>query len=414
MNAAATALAGLIERVAARQSAGLIGVAVSGGGDSIALLQLLADYGRHEGREIIAATIDHGLRAASADESGQVAQKCAVLGVRHSTLRWHGWDGAGNLQDAARAARYRLLGDWARANQCHQVWLGHTADDQSETFLLRLARGSGVDGLSAMPQSTTRDGIAWVRPLLTISRQHLREYLTGSGVSWSDDPSNADPRFERIRFRNAAGALADLGLTRERLNATAAAMARARVALERATDSLVAASLEISAAGEVFVNAETLAGADDEIRLRLMARALNWVSGAVYRPRLAALEHLADAVAHGTGSTLHGCVVRLEHKRIVVRRELARVAVNVPAGDRIWDGRWVIAGPVEGLTLGAVGSSGLEQIKDWRAANLAREALMTTPALWRGNALVAAPVAGLIAGFSATFCREFAGRVLSR
>lgn len=399
-----------IAAVAARHPSPLIGVAVSGGGDSTALLHLLAQSGRRTGTAIIAATIDHGLRAASAEEAEAVARACGALAVQHTILGWSGWDGSGNLQDAARSARYRLLGDWARANACAQVWLGHTADDQAETFLLRLARGSGVDGLSAMPEATKRDGIDWIRPLLAVSRERLRRFLTGERIHWIDDPSNADPRFDRIRFRNAADSLADLGLTRERLNATAANMARARAALERMTDGLQAAASVANAAGEVLLDPAAFAQADAEIRLRLLARVLNWVSGAIYRPRLEALEQLDrslsdDALAGGV--TLHGCVLRSERGKFVVRREIARVSGPVPAGRRIWDGRWKVDGPVEGLMLGALGESGLEQAKDWRLSKVSREALLTTPALWRGDELVAAPLAGMEAGVSAGFVRAF-------
>ena len=387
-----------------------IAVAVSGGGDSAALLQVLAQYARTSGTSIIAATIDHCLRAASAAEAAQVADVCAGLGIAHTTLKWVGWDGSGNLQDAARSARYRLLADWARANGCGQVWLGHTADDQAETFLMRLARGSGVDGLSAMPEAVTRDGIEWVRPFLTVSRERLRQFLGANGLRWIDDPSNADPRFERIKFRNAAESLAELGLTRERLNATAAAMTRARAALERMTEAFLHNAATTSVAGEVTIEGDALAKVEAEIRLRGLARVLMWVSGAVYRPRLEALEHLDQTISNGElagGMTLHGCTLRRERDFIVVRRELARMAGKIAANAGVWDGRWRISGPLEGHLLGGLGASGLEQVTDWRQTKLSREALMTTPGIWRGDVLIAAPVAGMEMGFAATFCQEF-------
>ncbi len=386
-----------------------IGIAVSGGGDSTALLHVLAAHGRATGTPIIAATIDHCLRAASADEAVKVSEICTGLGVPHAILRWTGWDGTGNLQDAARSARYHLLGDWARANGCGQVWLGHTADDQAETFLMRLARGSGVDGLSAMPEVLLRDGVAWVRPFLAVSRERLREFLRANSLHWIDDPSNADPRFERIKFRNSADILGELGLTRERLNATAAAMARARVALERMTETLLAAA-QVSAAGEVSLALDGFAKADAEIRLRGLARALMWVSGAVYRPRLEALEHLDRAICSdglAGGMTLQGCTIRKQRGFIVVRRELARMQGKVDAGLGTWDGRWRVSGPLEGLLLRGLGEFGLDQVADWRLSGMNREALMSTPGVWRGDTLVAAPIAGMAAGFSVEFSRSW-------
>ncbi len=408
-------LLSLVALRSAREPSPIIGIAVSGGGDSTALLHVLAAHCRSQGSRIIAATIDHCLRAASADEAAHVAEVCAGLSVPHTTLRWTGWDGSGNLQDAARSARYRLLGEWARATGCGQVWLGHTADDQAETFLMRLARGSGVDGLSAMPETVTRDGIEWVRPFLAVSRERLRQFLEANRLHWIDDPSNADPRFERIKFRNAGESLAELGLTRERLIATAGAMTRARAALERMTETLLSNSAKTSVAGEVRIGCDAFAKADTEIRLRALARALMWVSGAVYRPRLESLEHLDQAISSGAlagGMTLHGCTVRKERDFVVVRRELARMAGKTAASTGVWDGRWRVSGPLEGLMLGGLGEFGLEQVTDWRQTKLSREALMTTPGFWRDGVLVAAPVAGMETGFSATFCQEFRNSAL--
>lgn len=404
-------LSALMAVTAARLDAKSIGVAVSGGSDSTALLLLLAGLARQVGLRVVAATVDHGLRAASADEAGQVADLCARLGVEHAILTWTGWDQQGNLQDAARKARYDLLGQWARARGCDQVWLGHTADDQAETFLMRLARGSGVDGLAAMPEHSERDGLQWVRPLLGVSRAVLREYLHAQGQGWIDDPSNADPRFERIRFRNAAGTLAELGLGQARLNATAANMERARQALERMTDRLAEAAARVSRAGEVVLDRAIWSAADDEIRLRLLARSLNWVSGAVYRPRLEALVHLEAQLRAGdaAGMSLHGCLARAGDGTITIRREPARVEPMVDAAARVWDGRWRVEGEAAGLMLGALGEAGLAQAEGWRETGENREALLTTPALWRGENLVAAPLAGLEAGFTASFSRAFAG-----
>ena len=143
---------------------GPLGVAVSGGGDSVALLLMLATVAR--GRPLAAVTVDHGLRPESGDEAAAVEALCAARGIPHATLRWNGWDGAGNLQDRARQARRTLIGAWARANGIGAVALGHTLDDQAETFLMRLARGSGVDGLSGMAPATRAEGVLWLRPLL--------------------------------------------------------------------------------------------------------------------------------------------------------------------------------------------------------------------------------------------------------
>ena len=382
---------------------GPVAVAVSGGGDSVALLLLLQETGA---RPLAAVTVDHGLRPESAAEAAAVAALCSARGIPHTLLHWEEPAGAGNLQARAREARRRLIGDWARGRGIGAVALGHTLDDQAETFLLRLARGSGVDGLSGMAPVARADDLVWLRPLLAVRRAALRDWLAARGVAWAEDASNADPRFERVRARTALPLVAPLGLGPERLAATAAAMARAREALERATAELAARAVEAGPAGDLALDPGALAGAPAEIRLRLIAAALCWVGGARYRPRLTRLEAALAAIEAGRvghGLTLHGCVLRSRGGRVAIRREPAAAAPPAPIARGVWDGRWRLEGvPPAGddLVIAAVGAAGLAALGDWRATGLAREALLTTPAVWRGGSLVAAPVVRPAAGFA--------------
>lgn len=370
---------------------GPVGVAVSGGSDSLALLLAL----HATGRPVAAVTVDHGLRPASAAEAAAVAALCATRSIPHDTLRWTDHPATGNLQDNARTARRRLIAGWAAARALPAVALGHTLDDQAETFLLRLARGSGVDGLAAMAPATTAEGLPWLRPFLTLRRATLRDWLTSLGVPWADDPSNADPRFDRVRARAALPHLAGLGLGPDRLAATATRMARARAALEAGTATLAAACLAPGGAGDLLLDPIPFAAAPEELRLRLLAGALGWTSGARYPPRLASLETaLARLPALGQGLTLHGCVLRPYRDRVAIRREPARAAPAVPAETRRWDGRWLLETPPPGpgLHIAALGPRGFATLRD-RPAPAPRETLLTSPALWDGDRLVAAPLA---------------------
>ncbi|HET9067119.1 MAG TPA: tRNA lysidine(34) synthetase TilS [Amaricoccus sp.] len=381
---------------AARAAAGdgEIGVAVSGGSDSLALLLLL----REAGARVAALTVDHGLRPESAAEARTVAGLCAARGIPHEVRTWERPGATGNLQDRAREARRELIAAWAKRRSIAAVALGHTLDDQAETFLLRLARGSGVDGLSAMRPVSEALGLRWLRPLLDIRRGALRDWLAETGVTWAEDPSNADLRFDRVRARLALPALAGLGLGAERLATTARAMARARAALERATADLARLCLADGGAGDLLLDPLPFADAAEELRLRLLAGALGWVSGARYRPRLVRLEAALaaiDAGRVGHGLTLHGCVLRARAGRVAIRRELARMADAVPLAAGRWDARWQLEGtPPDGpgLTIGALGAGGLARLSSHRAGP-AREALAATPAVWRGGELMAAPLA---------------------
>lgn len=368
---------------------GPIGVAVSGGSDSTALLVLL-----HEaGADLRAVTVDHGLRPEAASEARAVARLCGQLGVPHETLRWQDRP-EGNLQAAARAARYRLMTDWARARGIGVIALGHTLDDQAETFLMRLRRGSGVDGLSAMAEVTERAGLLWWRPLLDLRREELRAMLRARGIGWAEDPSNEDSRFERVRTRRALAALEELGLTPEALAETAARMRRARAALVEQTRALAEAAAEARAVGSVRLDVAALAAAPEEIRLRLLAHALMWVSGAEYRPRLEPLQALWRAAVGGRAATLSGCLAApLDRGQVEIVREPATMErIVAPSAPGLYDGRWEVgagAGEIRPL-----GEDGLALLPDWRTSAESRAALAASPSLWADGELRAAPFAG--------------------
>lgn len=398
--------------LAGGESAGPFGVAVSGGGDSSALLELAADWAAVRGVVLRVATVDHGLRPGSAAEAREVAARAAELGLRHDTLAWH-WDGRGNLQDSARRGRLGLLADWAAGHRLAAVLLGHTRDDVAETFLMRLARGSGVDGLSAMAARRTACGTLWLRPLLDVARADLRQELARRGRSWREDPSNDDPRFDRVKARAALAALAPLGIDAAALAATAARLAEARQALRRAAAEAAERIAREGPAGELRIDAAAFAALPSEIARRILVAALTWVSSAEYPPRQHALAALRARIDAGRPGTLHGCRVWVGGGAISVVREARAVsALAVPAPGR-WDGRWEIAAPPgpappPGLTVRALGEAGLAQCPDWRGTGSSRAALLAAPAVWSGDRLVAAPLAGRPAGWTARLLRPFA------
>ncbi|MDQ2090171.1 tRNA lysidine(34) synthetase TilS [Marimonas arenosa] len=380
---------------------GRLGVAVSGGGDSVALLLLLSDWARADGTELAIATVDHGLRPEAAQEADFVAGLAARLGHDHVTLRWEGWDGTGNLQDSARRARYGLLASWAREAQLDAVALAHTRDDQAETVVMQLRRAAGVDGLAAMPARWWQEGCGFIRPLLGVGRDELRNYLRDRGQAWIEDPSNADRGFERVRTRDALAVLDGLGITAKVLAQVAAHMAKAREALDwhAYLEARVVTRVD---RGDVVIDRKGWRALNDEIARRIIRAALLWVGRAPYPPRRAKQEQLIEAVKQGTTVTLAGCLVRIEPEAIRICREAAAVTeLRAPLGE-LWDGRWRVIGPVEeGAELRALGEDGLRQCLDWRESGLPSSSLVATPAVWRGGILLAAPLAGFGPGWKA-------------
>jgi tRNA(Ile)-lysidine synthase len=200
----------------------------------MALLALAAERAP-PGVALHAVTVDHGLRAEAQGEAALVARVAARLKVSHDILTLTPGRAARQPAGGGAAGALRGAGGLGAGRGIGAVALAHTLDDQAETVLLRLARGSGVDGLSAMQVSRGAEGVRWLRPFLDVPREALREALRSRGIEWAEDASNDEPRFYRVRARAALAALAPLGIDAAGLAATARRMQRARAALEAET-----------------------------------------------------------------------------------------------------------------------------------------------------------------------------------
>lgn len=368
---------------------GPLGLAVSGGGDSIALLVLMSDWAQETGRVLRVVTVDHGLRDGSAAEAAVVGALCADLGVPHDTVRWLDHPETGNLQDNARQARQNLIADWAAEQGIVAVATGHTRDDQAETFLLRLKRGSGVDGLSGMAAQVRKAGVFWLRPLLEIRREALREFLRHRQVSWVEDPSNDDLRFDRVKMRKALNVLDELGLGVTVLADTAGRMQTARTALEAFSQEVLHAVAQPRDIGSVRLDIAVLARHPMDIQLRVLAHCLRWVSLAPYRPRLSALKQALAQCVNATGHSLSGCLLTpFGESGTEITREISAM-VESDARTAVFDGRWHCT-----IAQGhwrPIGPDGILQRPNWRDTAESRNAILASPSLWYNNELKSAP-----------------------
>ena len=370
-----------------------LGVAVSGGGDSVALLAALVEFTKKNTMDLHVITVDHGLRPETKHEIALVTDMCARWELPHHVEFWSGWKGQGNLQAAARDARYGLIADWAYGNQITHVALGHTADDQAETFLMRLARGAGVDGLSAMSPRRVQHGITWVRPFLRIERSALRTYLRAARLDWCEDPSNENRDFERIRVRDALTVLGSLGVQTEALVDVAQNMSRAREALDWQT-FLAAQDATTLMYGAIAIDLHKFRMLPAEIARRLIVHAITWIANSTYPPRRDAVATVLRAVRSLSGATLDGCQIAVENDVIWIFRELnALEDVTCEVGD-MWDDRWLVTGPEDDpdIEVRALGYEQLSDIPDWRALGAPRAALAVTPSVWYDDRMIAAPV----------------------
>ncbi len=326
-------------------------LAVSGGPDSTALLVLAARWraARKQGPKLLAVTIDHGLRSGSAAEARAVKKLAGRFGVEHRTLRWRGEKPASAIQAAARAARYRLLAAAAKAAKARHILTAHTLDDQAETVLFRMARGSGLTGLGAMvparrlpafPQELrssrpargspplAHDGepLLILRPLLGMAKARLVATLAAAGVSFADDPSNRDPRFARVRVRKLLPILAAEGLDARRLALLARRLRRADATIELAVD-VAGAAVSLNTwtnRGPIRFDAEKFLRLPAEVAIRLLGRAITQV-GDEGPVELGPLETLYEAIIATAATdrvrrTLAGALVMLAGEGLAIER----------------------------------------------------------------------------------------------
>src|SRR5437762_5362680 len=252
-------------------------LAVSGGPDSIALMWLAARWRRSfkRGPRLIAVTVDHGLRPEAAREARNVKRLAQALELEHRTLRWRGAKPKAGLPAAARDARYRLLAQAARQGGATHIVTAHTRDDQAETLLLRMLRGSGITGLAAMARETERDGVRLARPLLEISKAQLIATLNRAKIAFADDPTNRDKDFTRPRLRALMPQLAAEGGDVKSLARLASRLARANAAVEILADGAERYFALKGADAANGFDAQAFAALPEEIRLRLLKRAID-------------------------------------------------------------------------------------------------------------------------------------------
>lgn len=403
-------------------------LAVSGGPDSMALMVLVARWLASGAAPatlgVTVATVDHRLRAESAREADWVAEQARALGLDHTTLVWGGEKPASGLQERAREARYALLVAEAHPRAPAAVVTAHTADDQAETLLMRLGRGSGLDGLAGMaperpllPDGTVR----LVRPLLSVTKAQLAAALDEAGVAWLDDPSNARDDFERVRLRRAQAHLAALGLSNDKLALSAARLTRARAALDVVTDERVAALVAIH--GGVFASLarEAWLREPQDIRVRLLARLLAAFGGEARPARLSQVEALEDALsrdARPLAQTLGGCIVSKGRTTLRLYREPPAVPppdVVLDAGqDVLWDWRFRVryaGGSGETVQVRPLGLAAYATLRSRPGLTVRPPARAAAglPAIWRGDELIAVPPLADRIASDARFSAEFVG-----
>ncbi len=315
----AAALAAALAGFGPFESRPHVAVAVSGGADSLALVLMADAWVRARAGRITALTVDHGLRPGSGAEAAQLSRQLAACGIGHHILCWEGPKPDGGIQARARAVRYRLLEAWCAGHGVLHLLTAHTADDQAETLLLRLRRGSTLYGLAAMSALIERPWGRLLRPLLACRHDDLCAWLRAAGMGWNEDPSNRDPRFERSRLRTEIAA----GQSGPALQHLAARLGRLRRADDAVMTRLLARLVVLH--GRRGRIGAAFAALPEALAQGLLGRVCLAVGGGPRVPAEAALRRALARLAAGRATTLAGCRLNPGPHGFLVRPEAARL-----------------------------------------------------------------------------------------
>lgn len=378
-----------------------LALAVSGGADSMCLAHLASDH-----ENSAALVVDHGLRAGSANEAQTVKARLEKIGLECHVLTWpHGGAPTSNIQSTAREARYDLMQKWCAERKIPYLLTAHHRDDQAETVILRLARGSGVYGLAGMAAiRDLGDGVKLLRPFLAVPKSRLVATCEQAGVPWVEDPSNQNRDFDRVRVRELLSSSVLSGLTTDRLAETAARLRRTRDAIEYYESEWLQQAATFHDAGYVRVETEAFSRAPEEITLRGLAQVIRFAGGGGYAPRFEKLERLWSALQKPDfkGATLGGAVFAPESAGsvLVVREPSAVCAAQEVDVSPIWDNRYKVhdvdAAVHHGIMIGAVGEDGLNLIETMMSGvpDIPKVAACVAPAFFKAGTLIAAPHLG--------------------
>ncbi len=390
-----------------------IALAISGGSDSIALMRLVkswAELQENSGRpvpQIHILTVDHGLRPESQHEVAWVKQQAVKLGFSAEILRWQGEKTKTSIQEKARDARYQLMSEWCLSRNISAILTAHHLDDQAETVIMRLARGSGVDGLAAISKETTLYDITILRPLLEIPKTTLISYLNSLQADWIEDPSNEDIDFERVRVRKALPALQELGLEALPIARSAKRIGRANDALDHYTQHNLVQICRLEPEGYAVIDRLALLRLPEEISLRCLTRVIHIVGSKIKKPSMQKMEKFHKQILDDKreDASISGCIIKQIRNTLLITREVRRNELQkqmlVPGEQILWDHRFRVSSSIDTpgdtyirlLTeqgyLALPGNPNENPVREDYLFNLAVRASL--PSFWIGDKLISVP-----------------------
>ena len=368
-----------------------LAIAISGGADSMALLTLAVQWNE---APLTALTVDHALREASSHEAAQVAKWCQALGVKHHTLHWHHDAITTGIQNKARDARYQLMLDWCRAHNIHHLLTAHHVNDQVETLLFRLARGSGLDGMRGMQKCSWRQGVFLHRPLLSIQHNRLVATLQKTSHPWLNDPSNDDARYTRIHIRKQVSSVDNS--VDDNFGKSAEFLSYFFKLLEYKLVDSLNYFFEFHQEGYGWLHHDPFQEQPFELKSRTLTFLLHTISGDATPIRAEALQRAISQFATLRPFSFHGCLFRYvsKQKRWLIYREpkAIKAAVEISDGPILWDNRYLVSTILKNHRLQALGRTISPEIADaLKTSPIPKPVWPSLPALFHLEECIAVP-----------------------
>lgn len=292
---------------------------VSGGADSLALALILKDWADNRHKKIVTLTVNHGLRPTSLQEANYVADVMAKHNIEHHILTWKGSKPTSGIETIARLKRYELIENWCLSHKIKALFIAHHLYDQAETFLMRLQRGSGIDGLCGIASVSQLGKLQVLRPLLNVHPEKLKDYLRQKDITWVEDESNRCEDFLRVKARNFIPVLEEkLGIDAQRIANTMLVLRRSRDYLEEQTNKFIKSNVKFWDGAGVSLNLSALKDLHEEIFYRTLCVLLKDVGNKYYAPRSDDVQRLMDKLSclEFKGCTLGGCEFLLSRGKL--------------------------------------------------------------------------------------------------
>lgn len=376
-----------------------LAAAVSGGPDSMVMCYLLQKFCIKNNIALHVLIVNHMLRTESSAEAQNVQLFLNNQGIKTKILTWDGKKPSSNIQALAREKRYQLLSDYCKTNNIHHLITGHQADDQAETVLLRIIRGSGIDGIAGMQESSKINNIFILRPMLSIRRSEIMKMIQETQWLYVEDPSNKNSAFSRIKVRNLLSN-PEWSFMHNKLQLLGKNATRARNYLQQQTDNFIKNKWTFSELGTASINLHEYITEHEEIALRALSKVLMYIGGNTLPPRLVQIEKIYSDLKTNQWNdrTLFGCILRLRKKQLSIMREYKDIPTYMPVIANkvtVWDNRFIVESDTDGYIQKLSVENINELLKPLIAPNkipLPYEILMTLPSFFTNqNSIIHVP-----------------------